>query len=88
MTLKALSIKVCPIAARTISVEPEKEAPSPRRHVVVVGHVSGHVSGHGTENLYSNGNNLSRSESSSSDSVNSQDGHIQVKSTIKNIYHK
>ena len=66
------------IAARTISVEPEKEAPSPRRHVVLVGHVSGHVTGHGTENLYSNGNNLSRSESSSSDSVNSQDGHIQV----------
>ena len=70
------------IAARTISVEPEKEAPSPRRHVVLVGHVSGH----GTENLYSNGNNLSRSESSSSDSVNSQDGHIQVQIMKKYIY--
>lgn len=49
----------------------EKESQSPiRRTLVVVGGPS--------ESLYSNGNNLSRSESSSSDSVNSQDGNIQV----------
>merc|ERR1719445_2367954 len=35
--------------------------------------------GGASESLYSNGNNLSRSESSSSDSVNSQDGNIQFK---------
>ena len=59
------------VSARTIGVDVEKESQSPvRRTLVVVGGAS--------ESLYSNGNNLSRSESSSSDSVNSQDGNIQV----------
>ena len=65
------------LSARTISVEPEKETQSPRRNVAgpTKSNRSGQVP---TENTYSNGNNLSRSESSSSDSVNSQDGLIQV----------
>ena len=73
-------------AARTIGVDPEKETQSPVRraesHQPMRGQFSGHVitldqSG-GPESLYSNGTTLSRSESSSSDSVNSQDGIIQV----------
>ena len=64
------------VSARTIGVDVEKESQSPvRRTLVVVGGAS--------ESLYSNGNNLSRSESSSSDSVNSQDGNIQVGSYFR-----
>ena len=59
------------ISARTIGVDIEKESQSPVRRTLV-------VMGGASESLYSNGNNLSRSESSSSDSVNSQDGNIQV----------
>ena len=58
------------IPARTISIEPEKETQSSRPD----------------HQTYSNGNNLLTSESSSSDSVNSQDGLIQVEIMLHNIF--
>jgi len=64
---------------RTVSAEPEKESNSPRRSVMIVNPTVSKDGIHSQNNLQPNGNNLSRSESSSSDSVNSQDGIIQFK---------
>ena len=65
-------------SARTLgSIEPEKESQSPKRNVVLLNQVA-ETRQRPTQ---TNGNNLSRSESSSSDSINSQDGLQQVKRT-------
>ena len=64
-------------SARTLggSIEPERESQSPKRNVVLLNQVADTRQ----RPAETNGNNLSRSESSSSDSINSQDGLQQVK---------
>ena len=57
-------------SARTVAIEPEKETQSPKRNLVLLNQVSDTRQ----RPTQTNGNNLSRSESSSSDSINSQDG--------------
>lgn len=53
-----------------MAIEPEKETQSPKRNLVLLNQVSDTRQ----RPAQTNGNNLSRSESSSSDSLNSQDG--------------
>ena len=72
--LGTIESKPC-CSARTLSLEPEKESQSPKRSVVVLSQVADTRQ----RPAQTNGNNLSRSESSSSDSINSQDGLQQVK---------